>query len=86
VVLKNLSSSPLLFENQMEYSFYSSSPVFEIPALGSYTLRIKTLKEMDSVDLKLKAIGSFTSPKESPVVTWKISVEKFNLTLNFKVL
>lgn len=76
VHLKNVSSSPLLFENAMDYSFYSSSPVFEIPALGSYTLRIKTLEEKESIDLKLKAIGAFTAPKQSPVVTWKIAVEK----------
>lgn len=76
VVLENVSSSPLLFQNEMDYSFYSSSPVFEIPALGNYTLRIKTLEEKQSIDLKLKAIGTFTAPKVSPVITWKISVEK----------
>lgn len=76
VELENVSSSPLLFENQMDYSFYSSSPVFEIPALGNYTLRIKTLEEKEQIDLKLKAIGAFTAPKESPVITWTISVEQ----------
>mgnify|MGYP000392111643 CR=1 FL=1 len=76
VELENVSSSPLLFENQMEYSFYSSSPVFEIPALGRYTLRIKTLEDKESIDLKLKAIGAFNAPKESPVITWNIPVEK----------
>ncbi len=76
VHLKNVSSSPLLFKNAMEYGFYSSSPVFEIPALGTYTLRIKTLDEKENIDLKLKAIGAFTAPKQSPVVSWKISVEK----------
>ena len=76
VELENVSSSPLLFENQMDYSFYSSSPVFEIAALSTYTLRIKTLEAKESIDLKLKAIGTFTAPKVSPVITWKISVEK----------
>jgi len=76
VQLENVSSSPLLFQNEMEYSFYSSSPVFEIPALGSYTLRIKTLEEKQNIDLKLKAIGTFTAPRVSPVIAWEISVEK----------
>lgn len=76
VQLQNISSSALLFENQMEYSFYSSSPVFEIPALGTYTLRIKTLEEKENIDLKLKAIGTFTAPKTSPVITWQISVKQ----------
>lgn len=76
VLLENVSSSPLLFENKMEYSLYSSSPVFEIPAMGSYTLRIKTLEEKTSIGLKLKAIGTFIAPKVSPVVVWEIPVEK----------
>ena len=76
VELENVSSSPLLFENQMDYSFYSSSPVFEIPPLGNYTLRIKTLEEKEQIELKLKAIGAFTAPKESPVIRWTISVEQ----------
>ncbi len=75
VELENVSSSPFLFENNMDYSFYSNSPVLEISVLGKYTLRIKTLEEMESMDLKLKAIGAFTAPKESPVTTWTISVE-----------
>ncbi len=74
VQLENISSSPLLFQNDMEYSFYSSSPVFEIPALGKYTLRIKTLEEKENIDLKLKAIGAFTAPKTSPVIIWPIVV------------
>ena len=76
VALKNVSSSPLLFQNEMEYSFYSSSPVFEIPAMGTYTLRIKTLEEKRSINLKLKAIGTFTAPKVSPIINWTIPVEK----------
>ncbi len=76
VELENVSSSPLLFQNEMGYSFYSSSPVFEIPPMGKYTLRIKTLEEKESIDLKLKAIGTFTAPKVSPVIRWNISVEK----------
>lgn len=76
VQLRNVTSSPLWFENQMEFSLYSSSPVFEIPALGTYTLRIKTLERKDRVDLRLKAIGTFTAPKTSPVISWPISVER----------
>lgn len=76
VELTNNSSSSLLFENQMDYTFYSSSPVFEIPAQGTYTLFIKTIKIKESIDLKLRAIGAYVAPKQSPDVEWNISVEK----------
>ena len=76
VELKNISSSDLLFENQMPYTFYTNAPIFEIGAGETKVLRIKTLKEMETVDLQLKALGAYTAPKQHPVVSWKISVKK----------
>ena len=75
VELENNSSSDLLFENQMPYAFYSSSPVFEIPAKGSYTLKVKTLDIKDKLRLQLKALGAFTAPRVQPVVEWDVAVE-----------
>jgi predicted metal-dependent phosphoesterase TrpH len=74
VVLENQTSADLLFENVMPYTFYSSSPVFEISAGGTYTLQIKTLEIKDSIKLALKALGAYSAPKQHPVVTWEIPV------------
>ena len=75
VELENISSSDLLFENAMSYNFYSKSPVFTIAAGQTETLQIKTLEKLPSIDLKLKALGAFTAPKEQPIIEWKIVVE-----------
>jgi hypothetical protein len=75
VELVNTSSSDLLFENQMPYTFYSSSPVFELPAGGSYFLMIKTLEQKEGITLALKALGAYTAPKTHPVIEWDIHVE-----------
>lgn len=75
VELENVSSSKLLFENQMPFTFYSSSPVFEVPAGKTFTLLIKTLDKKESIDLQLKALGAFTAPKVQPIISWKVVVE-----------
>lgn len=75
VKIKNISSSDLLFENAMDYTFYSSSPVFEIPGNSTYTLRIKTLEKVQNTTLKLKALGAFVAPKQQPVIEWEINVK-----------
>ncbi len=75
VVIKNVSSSNLLFENQMQYSFYSNPPIFEIPAGGNYTLNIKTLEPKQSLTLKLKALKAYSAPGVQPVVTWEVEVD-----------
>ncbi|MEC7771596.1 MAG: Sb-PDE family phosphodiesterase [Bacteroidota bacterium] len=75
VTLKNVTSSDLIFENQMSYTFYSSSPVFTIPAEGTKTLQIKTLEKKDDLQIKLKALGAYIAPKEHPVITWNIALK-----------
>ncbi len=75
LVLENRTSSDLLFENIMEYTYYSSSPVFEIPAGESYTLQVKTLEIKDALTLSLRALGAYMAPGEHPEITWDIPVE-----------
>ena len=74
VTLKNVSSSDLIFENVMPYTFYSSSPVFTVPAEGTKTLQIKTLEKLDSMVLQLKALGAYIAPKAHPMVAWEIEI------------
>ena len=73
--LKNISSSDLLFENAMDFTFYDSSPVFEIPAGESKILKIKTLERLNNLELKLVALGAFTAPKVHPTIAWNVVVE-----------
>ncbi|WP_036386057.1 Sb-PDE family phosphodiesterase [Muricauda sp. MAR_2010_75] len=75
ITLKNVSSSDLIFENQMPYTFYSSSPVFTVPAEGTKTLQIKTLESVTSFNLTLKALGAYVAPKVHPIVSWEIAIE-----------
>lgn len=75
VALTNTSSNKLLFENAMEYTLYGNSPVFEVAAGETKILEIKTLKLIDKLTLKLKALGAYTSPKVHPTITWNILVK-----------
>ncbi|MCE2612847.1 Sb-PDE family phosphodiesterase [Flavobacteriaceae bacterium D16] len=73
--LKNNSSSDLIFENQMPYTFYSSSPVFTLEVGKTKTLNVKTLERLDNLTLSLKALGAYTAPKTQAVIEWDINVE-----------
>ena len=75
VELKNISSSDLLFENVMPYTFYSKAPVFTIAAGKTETVQIKTLKKLPNITLQLKALGAYTAPKTQPIIEWEITVE-----------
>lgn len=75
IELENISSSALLFENTMNYTFYSNPPVFEISAGKTHILRIKTLEKTEGIELKLKALGAYTAPKIHPEISWNIVPE-----------
>lgn len=75
IELENVSSSDLLLENVMPYTFYSSSPVFEIAGGKTKTLQVKTLEKLSSLNLQLKALGAYVAPKEHPTIEWNISVD-----------
>ena len=72
--LKNITSSDLLFQNESDYTFYDSSPVFEISAGETKKVLIKTLEKKSNIELKLKALGCFTAPKVQPVIIWNITI------------
>ncbi|WP_339666870.1 Sb-PDE family phosphodiesterase [Maribacter arcticus] len=73
--LKNVTSSDLQFQNESDYSFYDSSPVFEIKAGETKKVSIKTLVQKDEITLKLKAIGCFTAPNTQPIIQWAIKTK-----------
>lgn len=75
VTLKNISSSDLILENVMPFTFYHHAPVFQLKANSSITLQIKTLERLTSFALKLKAISTYTAPKENPVLQWDLPIE-----------
>lgn len=72
VVLRNVTSSDLLFENAMPYTLYNEPPIFEIEAGQTITLNIKTLDRIQELSLDLKVLGAYTAPKTHPMVHWKV--------------
>lgn len=75
VEIENISSSDLLFENVSDYTFYSNAPIFTLKAGEKKTLQLKTLETLASASLKLRALGTYSAPKEHPVIEWPITVE-----------
>lgn len=75
VEVKNNSSSDLLLQNKMPYTFYSNPPLFTIPAKGSITLQIKTLEQKEQITLSLEAVGAYIAPKQHPIIEWEISID-----------
>ena len=66
----------LKLENEVPYTLYKNAFVFEIPAGETYTIYIKTLKQLKHISLKLKALMAYTAPKKQAIINWEIDIEK----------
>lgn len=73
--LSNNSSSDLILENQMDYTFYESSPVVHLKAGQSKIIQVKTLETLKNLRLKFKVLSAYTAPKVHPKVVWDIAVD-----------
>ena len=72
--LSNNSSSDLILENQMNYTFYESSPVIHLKAGQTKIIQVKTLEMLKNIRLKFKVLSAYTAPKVHPTVLWDIAV------------
>jgi hypothetical protein len=73
--LSNNSSSDLILENQMDYTFYESSPVVHLKAGQSKIIQVKTLEVLKNLRLKFKVLSAYTAPKVHPTVVWDVAVD-----------
>ena len=60
-------------ENLSEFNFADSDDLISIPKNGKVTLQVKTLEVLNNLDLKFRILNALTSPKENPVVNFRIS-------------
>lgn len=76
VTLKNHSSSDLMLENAMEYSFGEKPRVFVLKAKGETRLMIKTLERKDEIMFRLTALNAYTGPGERAIFESKVAIQK----------
>jgi len=76
VQVTNTSSNKFLFENAMDYTLYGNSPIFEIKAGETKTLKVKTLTLIDALVLKLEVVSAYITPENHPIIEWDVTIEK----------
>ena len=73
IEILNNSSANMVLENLSEFNFADSDDLISIPKKGKVTLQVKTLEVLNNLDLKFRILNALTSPKENPVVNFRIS-------------
>ena len=73
IEIRNNSSTYMILENLSEFNFADSDDLISIPKNGKVTLQVKTLEVLNNIDLKFKFLNALTSPKQHPVVSFRVS-------------
>ncbi|NUN69176.1 MAG: PHP domain-containing protein [Bacteroidetes bacterium] len=75
VKLRNNSSSDIILQNAGEYLFYDNTSVLTAPANSVTTLRVKTVQNLASLQLKFTVLSAVTAPKTNPSLTIPVTVK-----------
>tara|TARA_Y100001968_G_scaffold306179_1_gene322769 strand:- start:66 stop:1307 length:1242 start_codon:yes stop_codon:yes gene_type:complete len=71
--IQNNSSANMVLQNLSDVNFTNNDDLITIPKNGKMNLEVKTLKNLESLDLKFKVLNAITSPKENPIVSFRIN-------------
>ena len=70
--IKNNSSANMVLQNLSDVNFSNNDDLMTIPKNGKINLQVKTLENLESLNLKFKVLNALTAPKENPIVEFRI--------------
>jgi len=69
VIISNKSDAKLQMKNLSELSFMSNHDIIEIPENQSISLRVKTKKNLNKIQMKFEILNALIEPKTHPIIT-----------------
>ncbi len=69
VIISNKSDAKLQMKNLSEFSFMSNHDIIEIPENQSISLRVKTKKNLNEIQMKFEILNALIEPKTHPIIT-----------------
>lgn len=76
VEIENLSSCDFILQNKTTYTLHDHADVITIKAGETKTIRVKTLKRLDSLDMKFEVLSAVNAPNRHPFINLKGAVTK----------
>ena len=68
VVLKNNSSALIQLKNLSAYTFVDSTNLVNLPGNSEVIIRVKTIKELNKLELEFQVLNALTAPDKNPRV------------------
>lgn len=75
VEVKNNSDATYVLQNLSEYTFQSSADLITIEPHSGQTLKVRTLKNMDAIDLEFKVLNASAGKDINPTLKVKVGKE-----------
>ena len=72
LIIHNNSDASYILENRSEFSLHNQGSVFTVPAHESTRIQVKTVKELDSYQLRFGILNAITAPGEHPEIILNI--------------
>ena len=69
VEISNKSDAKIQMKNLSEFSFMSNHDIIEIPKHQSISLRVKTKKNLNKIQMEFEILNALIEPKTHPIIT-----------------
>lgn len=72
--IKNTGDAPFILVNNSDFTFHANSDVIMIEPHTTTTLQLKTLQQLESLELPFTVLNGITAPKTHPEIVFKIKL------------
>jgi hypothetical protein len=75
IEIENKTSTEMTLQNAGDFNLHDRTDLVRIKALGKASIEVKTLKRLESVELRFRVLNAVDAPKSHPTITLKARVE-----------
>ena len=75
ITIENTSDAEFVLENQSEYTLHLHADIVNIKPNTTTILEVKTIKALDSFNMKFKVLNAVDAPKSHPKINLQFKVK-----------
>ena len=76
VNIKNISDTEYVLKNLSDFTFFGHPDVIIVPRQGNLTIQVKTLKQLESINLKFEVMNAIIAPNKHPEIMMIVKPRK----------
>ena len=74
VKIENVADASFMLRNLTDYTFHDAGDVITVPAHQTITLPVKTLEDLEQLELRFEVLNALSAPKKHPELVLEVKI------------